>query len=192
MANVADRDKRFRRAFFTLSILIISMLILTQMDWFWRLIYPLKYEDIIISSAEEYQLDPSLVAAIVFVESKYMPSACSHRGAMGLMQIMPDTGIWIAEQLSILGFKKEMLFDPVINIMFGSWYLANLNQEFNNELIVILAAYNAGRGNVKKWLENDSWDGSRNSIEELPFSETKNYIKQVLAVYDKYKKIYRF
>ncbi|MGB4176461.1 MAG: lytic transglycosylase domain-containing protein [Halanaerobiales bacterium] len=187
---MGSKDKIIKRAFFILGLLIFSMLLISQMNWFWRLLFPIEYEDLIIASAQKYQLDPSLVAAIVFVESKYIPTASSYRGAMGLMQIMPDTGVWIAEQLAIRDFEKNMLFDPVINIMFGCWYLANLKQEFNDDLVVVLAAYNAGRGNVKKWLENNIWDGCQESIENLPFAETKRYIQQVLAVYEKYKTIY--
>ena len=189
---MVDEISRKKRVVFILLILIVSMIILSQMDWFWRLIYPLKYEDIIIINAEEYGLDPALVAAIIFVESKYVPSAQSHRGAVGLMQIMPDTGIWIAEQLGIKEFEEDKLFDPAINIMFGCWYVANLQKEFNEQLIVVLAAYNAGRGNVKKWLEDNNWDGRNTSIDELPFDETRNFIKQVIAVYKKYKNIYIF
>lgn len=181
---------KIKRSFFILFVLILSMLLLSQMGWFWKLLYPLKYEEAIIESARKYQLDPSLVAAIVFVESKYVPTASSYRGAMGLMQIMPDTGKWIAGQLGIKDFDKNMLFDPVTNVFFGCWYLANLQQEFNNDLIVVLAAYNAGRGNVKRWLESNTWDGCQESINQLPFPETRRYIQQVLAVYEKYRQIY--
>ncbi len=192
MAKLANRFGGKRRVIFILLILIISMLILSQMNWFWRLIYPLKYEDIIIINAQEYDIDPALVAAMIFVESKYISSAQSHRGAMGLMQIMPDTGHWIAEQLAVSNFKEDKLLDPVINIMFGCWYIDSLMQQFNKQLIVVLAAYNAGRGNVKRWLDNKNWDGRNATIGDLPFDETKNYIKQVLEVYKKYKKIYSF
>ncbi len=181
-----------RRAILILFTLIISMMILSQMNWFWKLIYPLEYKNIIISNAEEYDIDPALVAAMIFVESKYVSSAQSHRGAMGLMQIMPNTGFWIAEQLAVSDFKEDKLLDPAINIMFGCWYIANLKQQFNNELIVVLAAYNAGRGNVKNWLDNNNWDGKDATIGDLPFEETRNYIKQVLEVYRKYEKIYNF
>lgn len=189
---MANRFGGKKSAILILFILIISMMILSQMNWFWRLIYPLKYENIIISNAEEFNIDPALVAAMIFVESKYISSAQSHRGAMGLMQIMPETGVWIAEQLAITEFKEVKLLEPAINIMFGCWYIANLKQQFDNELIVVLAAYNAGRGNVKGWLDNNNWDGKGATIGNLPFEETRNYIKKVLQVYRKYKKIYKF
>lgn len=192
MAKLAKGFSGKRRAILILFTLIISMMILSQMNWFWKLIYPLEYKNIIISNAEEYDIDPALVAAMIFVESKYVSSAQSHRGAMGLMQIMPNTGFWIAEQLAVSDFKEDKLLDPAINIMFGCWYIANLKQQFNNELIVVLAAYNAGRGNVKNWLDNNNWDGKDATIGDLPFEETRNYIKQVLEVYRKYEKIYNF
>jgi len=192
VAKLAKGFSGKRRAILILFTLIISMMILSQMNWFWKLIYPLEYKNIIISNAEEYDIDPALVAAMIFVESKYVSSAQSHRGAMGLMQIMPNTGFWIAEQLAVSDFKEDKLLDPAINIMFGCWYIANLKQQFNNELIVVLAAYNAGRGNVKNWLDNNNWDGKDATIGDLPFEETRNYIKQVLEVYRKYEKIYNF
>ena len=184
------RGEKIKRAFFILFVLILSMLLASQINWFWKMLYPLKYEEIIIASARRYQLDPSLVAAIVFVESKYIPTASSYRGARGLMQIMPNTGMWIAEQLAMKEFDLNMLFDTLINVSFGCWYLANLQQEFNDDLIVVLAAYNAGRGNVKKWLESNTWDGCQENIEHLPFPETRRYIQQVLAVDEKYREIY--
>ncbi len=107
------------------------------------------------------------------------------------MQIMPDTGMWIAQQLQCEEFNKELLFDPEINIRFGTWYLGNLNQEFGDELIVVLAAYNAGRGTVNKWLKED-WDGKEQTIDKIPYKETREYLKAILRVYKFYKRLYNF
>lgn len=189
---MVERISMVKRSVLLLFLLIVFMLLISQMNWFWRLIYPLKFEDVIMTNAKKYKIDPYLVAAIVFVESKYLPSAQSRSGAMGLMQIMPDTGSWIAEQLSINDFHSDKLLEPDINIMFGCWYLSNLKNQFNNDITIVLAAYNAGRGNVKKWLDSDNWDGSEAAIDDLPFPETRNYLRQVLLVYEKYKKIYNF
>ncbi|MEJ6949939.1 lytic transglycosylase domain-containing protein [Natronospora cellulosivora (SeqCode)] len=171
-----------------LFILIILVLFLLQFDWLWRLFYPLEHETIIIRNAKLYDIDPYLIAAIIFVESKYIEEAESPRGALGLMQIMPNTGRWIAEQMGIENFDVSDLLDPEINIMFGSWYIANLKKQFADE-VIMLAAYNAGRGNVVKWLE-ERWDGKVNTIDRLPFAETRNYIVQVNVVYERYRKIY--
>ncbi|MFW6022902.1 MAG: lytic transglycosylase domain-containing protein [Halanaerobiaceae bacterium] len=189
MVEKRKKSNNRRRAILILILLILSLFVLSQLNWFWRMIYPLEYEDIIKFNACKYDLDPNLVAAIIFVESKYISTATSYRGAIGLMQIMPDTGKWIAEQLRYTEFREERLLDPKVNILFGCWYLSNLNEQFDDELVVVLAAYNAGRGNVKKWLDSE-WIGKDTSLKNLPFSETRNYIKQVLSVYEKYQKIY--
>ncbi|MDI3547946.1 MAG: soluble lytic murein transglycosylase [Halanaerobiales bacterium] len=186
---MTGRIKQIKSACFVLFVFVIISLILVQTNWFWRLIYPLKFTDIILENSREYNVDPHLVAAIIYVESKFKPEACSHKGALGLMQIMPDTGRWIAEQMGIDDFSETDLYDPETNIQFGSWYLSILKEEFNDELIIVLAAYNAGLGNVNKWLEED-WDGRHSSIADLPFPETRNYVNQILKVYKKYRNLY--
>ncbi|MFW6264546.1 MAG: lytic transglycosylase domain-containing protein [Bacillota bacterium] len=150
--------------------------------------YPLEYEDLILRNSMIYEIDPYLIAAIIFVESKYINNAESPRGALGLMQIMPNTAYWIAQEMGIDNFSEKDLLNPELNIMFGTWYLANLRKQFDDE-VIILAAYNAGRGNVVRWLD-ERWDGKINTIDTLPFPETRNYIMQVRLVYERYKKIY--
>ncbi len=186
---VVKRINLVKRSIIILFIFILLLLFASQLDWFWRLIYPLKYEDIIRSYSREHDLDPYLVSAVIFVESKFIPGAVSHKGAMGLMQIMPQTGNWIAEQLQYSDFEKAQLFNPEVNICFGTWYLNNLIKEFGNDPVIVLAAYNAGRGNVKKWLKEE-WDGQHQSLEQLPYQETREYIKQILTVYSYYKRLY--
>lgn len=183
-----ERIQDIKKAAFMFLLLVIILFILFQLDWFWKIIYPLNYEDIIIENSRKYNLDSNLVSAMVYVESKYNPDARSHKGARGLMQIMPDTGRWIAQQLNMKeDYNDEQLYIPEVNIEFGSWYLNSLNKEFNNELILVLAAYNAGRGNVKRWLEGEWTDMD---LDKLPYQETKRYVKQILLVYEHYKRLY--
>lgn len=183
-----ERIQYIKKAVIIFLLLLTILFVLFQLDWFWKIIYPLNYEEIIIESSLRYNLDPDLVSALVYVESKYDPDARSHKGARGLMQIMPDTGRWIAQQLNMEeGYSDDKLYIPELNIEFGSWYLNSLNKEFNNELILVLAAYNAGRGNVKKWLE-DEWTDM--DLDKLPYQETKEYVKQILIVYEHYKRLY--
>lgn len=186
---MVSRINNIKQALLILFIVIILLVFLFQSSWFRRLVYPLKYEDLIIEKANKYQLDPYLVTALIYVESKFLLDAKSHKGAIGLMQIMPDTARWISAQMPYNNFTEDLLFDPEVNIEFGSWYLADLIKEFGNERIIVLAAYNAGRGNVKRWLE-ENWDGQHTSIEILPFKETRDYIRQIIKVYEIYKKIY--
>lgn len=190
VAVVVISFNRIKWSLIIVFLLILVFLIFFQSKWFWRFIYPLKYKDFIYNYTLEYNLDPHLVSAMIYVESKFVPTACSHKGAVGLMQIMPDTGKWIAQQQGLNKFNTQRLYDPEINIKFGCWYLSTLKKEFNNELIVVLAAYNAGRGNVNRWLEEREEQGI--SIETLPFKETRDYIYKILEVYEHYKDLYTF
>jgi len=129
------------------------------------------------------------VAAIIYVESRFEPSACSSKDAMGLMQITPNTGKWIASRLGIEKYDDKMLLDPQTNIEFGIWYLDDLRKEFKGDIQLLLAAYNAGRGNVKQWVDSGLIkNGSDASA--IPFAETRNYINKVMEAYEHYKKLY--
>jgi soluble lytic murein transglycosylase len=96
----------------------------------------------------------------------------------------------IAKKLNIKDFSEEQLYDPALNIKFGAWYLADLSREFDNDLVTILAAYNAGRGKVNSWLKE--WNAQYDEISDLPYSETRNYIRKVLKIYKYYEKLYEF
>ncbi len=151
--------------------------------------YRLMYSDIVKEMSAEYSVDPYLTAAVIHCESSYNKDAVSPVGAMGLMQIMPDTGGWIAQKLDMEDFTQEQLFDPETNIRFGCWYLNYLTDKFNGDRIAVLAAYNGGPGNVKKWLEDERYseDGA---LMEIPFPETERYIEKVQRAYEKYLNLY--
>jgi soluble lytic murein transglycosylase len=151
--------------------------------------YPLLYRDIIFQYAQEYNIDPYLIAAIIKAESNFNPWAVSPKGARGLMQVMPQTGEWVAKETGQVDFHQEQLFRPEINIRLGSWYLANLYQEFQGDLILVLAAYNSGQGNVKKWQSEKHWTQIR-KIGQVPFPETKQFIRKVIWNYRVYKYLY--
>jgi soluble lytic murein transglycosylase len=87
-------------------------------------------------------------------------------------------------------YDLEMLQDPSTNLKLGTWYLAFLRQEYGGDLVLTLAAYNAGRGNVSKWVKEDGWAGGED-IDSIPFPETREYVKKVLRLYDKYREVYR-
>lgn len=151
--------------------------------------YRLEYPAQILSSSAEFGLDPYLVAAVIHCESGNRPAVVSAKGAVGLMQIMPDTGGWIAEKLGIASFSEAMLTDPAVNIRLGCWYLRYLTDRFGGVRSHALAAYNAGPGNLKKWLEDDAYsqDGL---LVDIPFEETSSYVERVERAYEKYKKLY--
>lgn len=155
-----------------------------------KIIYPLKYEEYIVKYSHEYDLDPNFVAAVIKTESNFENDAVSHRGAYGLMQIMPDTADWINYQMGNKEISYDRLYDPEINIKMGCWYLDNLSLEFNGDLSLILAAYNGGRGNVQKWLKDEEFSKDGENLHNIPFKETREYVEKVDKNYDMYKKLY--
>lgn len=151
--------------------------------------FPYKYKDVVDEYSKEYNLNPLFVLSIIKAESKFDPDAHSHKGAYGLMQITEDTGRWIADQMGIQNFSGDMLYDENLNIKMGCWYLKNLYEEFGNRDLVI-SAYNAGRGNVQKWLKDHNYSKNGKDIHNIPFPETENYVKKVNLYYKIYKYLY--
>ncbi len=122
------------------------------------------------STREEYKLDPYLIASIIHCESGNRPDAVSPDGALGLMQIMPTTGEWIAGKLQVENFHTDMLFEPSVNIRFGCWYLRFLMDRYDQDRQLAVAAYNAGHGTVDKWLE-DPGVSAEGRLVEIPYPE---------------------
>ncbi|MGE5561501.1 MAG: lytic transglycosylase domain-containing protein [Chloroflexota bacterium] len=161
-------------------LICLAALLLLNRRWLWRPFYPIHYQAELARESRRNGLDPFLVAAITRTESGWRPNAVSARGAIGLMQIMPDTGRWVADQIGLRDFTEESLFDPEINLRIGCWYIAELSRQFKGDRILILAAYNAGRGNVSEWLRSERWSGEAESVGDIPFEETRNFITRVL------------
>ncbi|MCK4401698.1 lytic transglycosylase domain-containing protein [bacterium] len=138
----------------------------------------IKCVPIVYKSAQKYNMDPALIMAVIEIESKFDAKAVSKAGAIGLMQIMPKTAKSISHELNIKKYNKDSLYNPEINIMIGTYYLKKLLQEFNNDIDLSLGAYNAGMGNIKKWQKQKK---------EIPFEETRVFIKRVKSARTKYK-----
>lgn len=179
------------RFFILFILLIVATIALKNTEWVLKTIYPIHYSDLIEKYSNEYEIDPHLVAAIMKNESRFDSSAVSKKDAKGLMQIAPITGQWAAEQLNIQSYSEDMLFDPELNIRIGVWYLNVLKNEFDGNIDVMVAGYNAGNGNVKKWLGNPEYSKDGKTLYEIPFNETKIYQKKVLRDYEIYGKIYK-
>jgi soluble lytic murein transglycosylase len=137
--------------------------------WYERIRYPLRYSEYVRVHAHEHGLDPAFVAAVIYQESKFNPSAKSASGAIGLMQLTPSTAHGIAIRTHGSAFHTADLYDPEINIRYGAWYLHDLFAKYHSERLV-LAAYNAGQGNVDRW---------RAEGKPIQFSETKAYVARV-------------
>ncbi len=154
--------------------------------------YFLLYRDYIERWAEEYNLSPAFVAAIIRNESSFDPKAVSGVGARGLMQLMPDTAEWIAGKLRVDGYAFERMYDPESNIRFGCWYLNYLSKLFLGDPVSVAAAYHAGQGQVKVWLSDPalSADGYTLNLDAMPEGPTKNYAGRVTRDYGIYQEKY--
>jgi soluble lytic murein transglycosylase len=159
-------------------------------DHFWAQAYPLGMMDRITKLMSSDRLNPYLVASIIREESMYDPKAISMAGAVGLMQVMPETGRWIARQLGLKGFEPDQLFDQDLNIKLGSWYLAHLFEQFKGNVVFTVAAYNAGPEAVAEWIQRGDFQDMDEFIEQIPFSETRLYVKKVLRSYYEYQFIH--
>ena len=150
--------------------------------------YKLLYQEEILASAAEFELDPCLVCGVIFTESGFRPQAKSSVGALGLMQLMPATGLEEAELLEIEGVTEDRLTEPALNIRLGCNYLRKLLDEFQNESVA-LAAYNAGPGRVRQWLKEygKKDDGS---ILYIPYPETSKYVSRVQSAKGVYERLY--
>lgn len=155
-----------------------------------RLFYPLRYQEPVLRYAALHRLDPLLLMAVIKVESRFDPRARSHRGAIGLMQLMPETARWAAEQMRLPSFSVEHLEDPEVNVRIGAWYLALLRNQFGGDLVLALAAYNGGEGNVRRWLQERRWSGELETLDDIPFPETREYVRRVLVNYEWYRRLY--
>ncbi len=152
-------------------------------------LYPIYYQEYVKDYSRRLNLDPLFVHALIREESRFNPKAESRSKAMGLMQILPSTGEWIAVKMGEKAFEDDSLFQPKPNIKLGTWYLAYLLEKFDGNFILALTAYNGGPTNVTNWLKKSSEDIDE-FIEDIPSSETKRYVKKVMSSYAMYKHIY--
>ena len=154
-----------------------------------KIFFPLNNSEYINKYSKMYNLDPILVASVIKTESNFKTDAKSRKNAYGLMQITPDTARWAAGKMKIENFSLDMLLNPETNIKMGCWYLSDLKSEFK-ETNLVLAAYNAGRGNVQKWLKDSDHSTDGKSLYYIPYGETDKYVKKVNLFYKVYKFLY--
>jgi soluble lytic murein transglycosylase len=151
-----------------------------QPAWFERIRYPLHYEQIVRGHARNYDLDPALLAAVIYQESKFRADAKSSSGAIGLMQLRPQTAEGIAIRTGGTHFQVSDLYNPEINVRYGSWYLRHLLDKYGDEKDA-LAAYNAGQHNVDEW---------RSEGKGIQFPETRAYVDRVEHLKHVYARAY--
>jgi soluble lytic murein transglycosylase len=156
---------------------VFGLVHFTQPAWYQRLWHPLHYREIVLGHAKNYRLDPALLAAVIYQESRFRANARSDRGAIGLMQLLPATAQGIAERTGGTRFRVADLYDPEINVRYGAWYLRHLLDRYGSERLA-LAAYNAGQANVDRW---------RAAGLPIQFAETRDFVDRV----EKLKSVYR-
>lgn len=187
-----SRTKRYAvKAIGLILIVIIMAVVIFRNPHTQKLIYPYPYRSVIEHFATEYGVDPLLVVAVIREESKFIPASESHKGAQGLMQLMPDTAAWIAVKIGDEDYTLESLREPEKNIQYGTWYLANLEKEFKNNRTLTLAAYNGGRGRVNEWIRTEQLKLTNLQITDIPFEETREYVVRVLRSYEMYRTLYQ-
>jgi soluble lytic murein transglycosylase len=154
-----------------------------------ELTLPLRHDDIIRQQAREKDLDPALIAAVIYEESRFRDQT-SHAGARGLMQITPETADAIAKHSGGVRFKQEDLADPQINISYGAYYLRLLLDHYGGNDTLAIAAYNAGIGNVDRWVANVGGADKFDTAEHIPFPETRAYVENVMQRRQDYRHNY--
>jgi soluble lytic murein transglycosylase len=154
-----------------------------------ELTLPLHHDDIIRQQAREKNLDPALIAAVIYEESRFRDQT-SHAGARGLMQITPETADAIAKHSGGVRFKQEDLADPQINISYGAYYLRLLIDHYGGNETLAIAAYNAGIGNVDRWVADAGGSDHFKTSEHIPFPETRAYVENVMQRREDYRRNY--
>jgi len=158
-------------------------------DFQW-LLYPTPYPLQVLQNAERYGVSPHLAFAMIREESRFDVGAVSRVGALGLMQIMPETGRWVASELELPGWVESDLLNPEINVAFGVWYASTLLREGNGNPMWMLAAYNAGPGNARRWFDGTGEANAIRTVDGIDFRETRQYVQRIVESANIYHSLY--
>lgn len=172
-------------------ILILLFGVLKVQNIILKKIYPIKYSEYVYKYAEEYEVDPLLVFAIIKAESNFNPNVVSSSNAIGLMQLMDATAEEQARKLNISFTAKSSLYNPELNIRLGAKYFSDLLKEYNQNTLLALTAYNAGKGTLKRWMEQGIIKEDGSDIENIPYKETNNYVRKIIRDYKIYQELYK-
>lgn len=170
-----------------LAIVLVVLIFFNVKDFVLKKLYPKKYNEYVEQYAKEYNLNENIVYAIIKNESNFDKDISSNKGAIGLMQIMQETGNEVANRINI---ESANLLDAKTNIQIGTRYFSELYQKYNNTNLA-LTAYNAGTGNVDKWIESGIIKSSGEDIENIPYKETNMYVRKVIQTEKIYEVLYK-
>lgn len=171
-----------------LSAVLAALLLNSGKTSLQKSLYPLKYEKTVKSQCLKNNLEESFIFAVIKCESDFDPKAVSSAGAMGLMQIMPDTFTWLKTKTGE-DLPEEKLFEPKISIKYGCLLYSMFMEQFGSEREAV-AAYHAGPNNVKKWLKDERYSSDGKTLKDIPFSSTKFYVDNVMKTKEIYQKLY--
>ena len=191
---VARRRRRLRRALLTLGACVVALAVVSIAVPMFETAYdhltlPLEHEDIIVQQAHEKGLDPALIAAVIYAETKF-DARTSSAGAEGLMQILPATAEFLARRSGATTFTVADLSSPQVNITYGSYYLRYLLDTYGGNTMLALAAYNGGQTNVDEWIARARAHGHTLTVNEIPFPQTRAYVEKVLSAQGRYRSTY--
>lgn len=173
-----------------LFLIFLIFAIFKPQDWILKKLYKLDYGEYVYKYAEENDVDPYLIFAIIKAESNFSRNIESSSGAIGLMQLMESTAVEKANEIGEEVVVKEALFNPEINIKIGTSYYAYLIKHYKGNEHLALAAYNAGIGNVDRWIKEGTIKEDGSDLENIPYKETNNYVRKILRNYKIYKELY--
>jgi peptidoglycan lytic transglycosylase len=159
-------------------------------SWYTETVYPLEHDGAIRDGARRYDLDPALVAGVIYAESKFDERARSSQGAVGLMQILPETAAQIADESGGVAFTAADLEDPRVNIRYGCYYLRHALDAYDGDVHAAVASYNAGMGAVAGWRAAAAAEGHELRLRDIPYPETRAYVKKVLEARRVYRETY--
>lgn len=181
------KNKRKKLLSIIIFILIIIAIIIVARELMMKQLYKKEYSEYVSKYSQEYGVEEELVYAIIKAESNFNPDAVSHQNAQGLMQLMYATAEEVAQKNGIQ-LTEENILDPEININIGTKYISELLKKYEC-MEVALAAYNAGSGNVDKWIKDGVIKSDGSDIENIPFKETNTYVRKIVRDYKIYQEI---
>ena len=174
-----------------ISLILYCVILITILAAIAVKLFPFDYFDTVTAECEKYGTDPLLVMALIKSESNFDEKITSKKGAVGLMQITPETAEWCANKMELDDYDESALYEPETNIKIGVWYINYLTEHFNGNTTSAIAAYNAGIGNVIKWLKSEEHTEDGENLTSIPFGETDSYVKKVINYHKIYTYIYK-
>jgi soluble lytic murein transglycosylase len=190
----AARSRRRRRLLFLgIAVVAVAIGVMLSMPLVRKAVndlgLPLAWSGVIRDQAAAKHLDPALIAGVIYAETKFQPRD-SAAGAMGPMQVMPQTAAFLARRSGATTFTTADLDTPAVNIAYGSYYLRYLMDEYHGSVTLALAAYNGGESNVDRWLAEARAGGYSFTVADIPFPETRAYVSRVLSAEQQYRHKY--